>query len=82
MQLLRVEFTEKQKLKQKEPDLGPYWLKSSKAPGLTYEMANLRENKVPSSNRAQEREGEVHSDALQHSQLTQRGKTAFGLSNL
>lgn len=47
---------ETQKLKQKQPNLGPQGLKGSKSPGLIYQMDDLTEKKkVLSTNTTQER---------------------------
>ena len=49
----------KTELKQKQPNLGSHWLKTSKAAGFTSQMAGQRESKVPRGNRAKEREKKV-----------------------
>lgn len=46
----------KTELKQKQPNLGSHWLKTSKAARFTSQKAGQRENKVPRGNRAKERE--------------------------
>ena len=50
----------KTELKQKQPNLGSHWLKTSKAARFTSQKAGQRENKVPRGNRAKEREKKVH----------------------
>ena len=71
-------FTGKKKteLKQKQPNLGSHWLKTSKAARFTSQKAGQRENKVPRGNRAKEREKKVHT--VYKSADPESGKAGFG----
>lgn len=54
--LQNLQGKKKTELKQKQPNLGSHWLKTSKAARFTSQKAGQRENKVPRGNRAKERE--------------------------
>lgn len=56
LQNLQEKKKKKNELKQKQPNLGSHWLKTSKAARFTSQKAGQRENKVPRGNRAKERE--------------------------
>ena len=66
----------KTELKQKQPNLGSHWLKTSKAARFTSHKAGQRENKVPRGNRAKEREKKVHT--VYKSADPESGKAGFG----
>lgn len=66
----------KTELKQKQPNLGSHWLKTSKAARFTSQKAGQRENKVPRGNRAKEREKKVHT--VYKSADPESGKAGFG----
>lgn len=74
--LQNLQGKKKTELKQKQPNLGSHWLKTSKAARFTSQKAGQRENKVPRGNRAKEREKKVHT--VYKSADPESGKAGFG----